>query len=840
MAAITVNQELFEQLKQAYSEKFGRSPSLLITELNRIYHQKSDHSENLISLRTLRNFFNGDQPIKMQEKNLNYLCRVLLSYESYQEALRQQASLETPNSVEFSSSVEWLNGYQEYLKRRCGVMKVLSMSQPMPLDSIYTKVNVLESIKGRKPKTIEELLASLYDKNIRFNGSNRKVIDRGIEALKAVNRYSKLLIWGSPGAGKTTFLKHLAMYFSQEFPEKVIPVFISLRALADKKDETELNDEIIQEFATCIDNPKLLAQDLLEQGKLLILLDGLDEIKDSASPRIYQIIDTFLERYPKNRVVMTCRSGASEYVFKDFTEVEMANFDEMQIAAFVDKWFNVRQEPKLVKNFLAKLEENQSVKELAVNPLLLTMLCLVFEDNYDFPKNKYLLHEEATDILLRRWDASRRIERSSIYKGDLPRQRKINMLGKIAFDAFNQKPQKYFWRHWELEELIRDFIQNILGVNPDTLELDSRAILKTIESNHGLLVEQAKEVYSFSHLTFQEFFTAQYIVESRNPEIMLKVIEQHLIDRQWREVFLMIAGRLANADDFLKIMFGKINSIVKSKALQKMLNWLDEATTFHGVPSSSWRAFYLTTDHEVCFYTSRETKSNFTQNQKALAQKLAFKLKEINHEENKILPRSGVTEFVIHLVDMHHLAYNRGFKPQEVSEFIKEKLPLRDDFNIASQLKDEIATAGQVSMMLKEQLTNPKDSGNDSKIKGSISIREQGLISSARNLNYDDLADELIFLKERLPSNTAPKQDWQQWVEELQALMMLYLDVGYNEKLSKEDAKALEDYLYANVLLIECIRGDSYSSKHLRNQVIDNLLLPIKRIPLEVLPKSYA
>ncbi|MBD2775964.1 NACHT domain-containing protein [Iningainema tapete] len=844
MAAITVEQKVFERLKQAYTEKFGGSPKLLINELNRIYQEKTDNTKDVISDKTIRNFFKDTEPMKMLEKNLNFLCRVLLGYESYQEVLRQQVILEKVEQINPEVN-EWLDRYREYISTKCGTMKVLTMTRPVELDSIYAKVNVLEIIKGRKQKTIEELLANITSDNISFSRLNYKVSDRNVGALDVVKRYQKLIIWGKPGAGKTTFLKHLSIHSAQELGKQVVPIFISLKAFADEENKPNLIDVIIREFMTCTPEPEQLVQELLEQGSCLILLDGLDEVVNAESDRIYRNINTFLEQYAKNRFVMTCRSGASDYTFDYFTEVEMADFDENQVLMFVKKWFASSEEQNLGDRFIEELERNKSIKELTTSPLLLTMLCLVFEDNYEFPKNQYSLTEDAVNILLRKWDASRRIDRNSVNKFNLPYQRKVNMLSQIAYEAFNQEPQKYFWQPRELEELIHNYIENIPEIAPETLTFASIVVLETIEANHGLLVKQAKDLYSFSHLTFQEYFVANYIVESRNHETLNVVIKQHLTNRQWREVFLMIAVRLANADEFLKLMFHQINILVESDALQKMLTWLDDVTTLYAVKSSSWRAYYLWVDQQFELYTNLLTKSDST-----LAERLAVMLKEFNKEQGKIIKRSQLSDFALLLVDVYtkvsDKAYDNKFDTSKVSPLLRKELPVSDDSVIIPQLlsgvtidkeKGVITINKQKGQMIDKERFPIQASYMSDSIEDQADIGEEDIIARARQLKYDDLADELIYVQDCFPADEAPKWEWQEWANKLRGLMMLYLNIGYNDvKFSHQQIKTLEDYFYANILLLECIRAGSYSSKELRNQIIDHLLLPYNRIPPELLP----
>jgi len=71
-------------------------------------------------------------------------------------------------------------------------------------------------------------------------------------------------------------------------------------------------------------------------------------------------------------------------------------------------------------------------------------------------------------------------------------------------------------------------------------------VLKSIEAQHGLLVERGREIYSFS-LTFQEYFTARNFVANSDPQVLDKNPAQlvsHMTEPGWREVLLLTAGML--------------------------------------------------------------------------------------------------------------------------------------------------------------------------------------------------------------------------------------------------------------------------------------------------------
>jgi predicted NACHT family NTPase len=162
----------------------------------------------------------------------------------------------------------------------------------------------------------------------------------------------------------------------------------------------------------------------------------------------------------------------------------------------------------------------------------------MFEESADFPANRSELYKEGLNVLLKKWDAKRSIEREQIYKKLLVLH-KEDLLSQIALITF--KRGDYF-RQKEIEQYIADYIRNIRDVSNDVeaLQLDSEAVLKSIEAQHGLLVERARGIYSFSHLTFQEYFAAREIIAGSEPQALETALNQmvsHITENRWREVF---------------------------------------------------------------------------------------------------------------------------------------------------------------------------------------------------------------------------------------------------------------------------------------------------------------
>ena len=130
------------------------------------------------------------------------------------------------------------------------------MTQPIELigeRGIYTKVNILEEITGRRRRGIPELLQNYDPEDFDRFGLSR-VSEKRVLGLQAVQRYSKLIVLGKPGAGKTTFLKYLAMQCIEgQFQANRVPLFISLKDFAEATQQPDVLKYIAQQIgrASC-------------------------------------------------------------------------------------------------------------------------------------------------------------------------------------------------------------------------------------------------------------------------------------------------------------------------------------------------------------------------------------------------------------------------------------------------------------------------------------------------------------------------------------------------------------------------------------------------------------
>ena len=310
-----------------------------------------------------------------------------------------------------------------------------------------------------------------------------------------------------------------------------------------------------------------------------MLLDGLDEVPTRNLNAVIEHIEDFVDAHDQNAFVASCRIAAYRSsqgtYFQRFTDVTLAEFDDEQIEQFIRRWFRseLDQTAGTADRYweLLQKDENKATKELAQTPLLLTFLCLVYDREQTLPTQRSTLYGKALNILLSEWAAQKRLEQDPIYEGFHPDLEKV-LLAEIAYTSFEQ--DQLFFLKDDITRRIGDFLTDTLDAPK---YLDGAAVLKTIEKQQGILVERATDIYSFSHLTLQEYLTAFHVVEERLED---QLITHHMTDKRWREVFLLVAGLNGNrAIDLLNRLHQKAQTYIEHyPKLGDLLRWATAST----------------------------------------------------------------------------------------------------------------------------------------------------------------------------------------------------------------------------------------------------------------------
>lgn len=455
-------------------------------------------------------------------------------------------------------SVVWKEqalAYHQKVQRLYGTTQLFGQTHSVDLDKIYTAINVLDRPTAWERYSQEAAVIMLSQRDGGHFASSPK--EKRRDGVDLVKKGKNLFILGQPGAGKTTFLKHLALQAVKGNLAKgdlaSVPIFVELRKLPPS--HLSLFKFIVNEFEICdFPNADKFLEEMLKSGKALLLFDGLDEVNRDERAELIDSILEFTKKYDKCQRIVTCRIAANDYFFEGYEYVEMADLNDGQIREFVAKRFSGdSQQRGQRERFLAELSkrENKGLRELSRVPLLLAMLCLVFEGIETLSSQRAKLYEQALERLLEKWDEDRQIKRDEAYR-DLTVSLKKKLLAQVAYQTFDWKdpiiPRKTLTHSFEA------FLQRI-SRTPE--EGDGEIILRSIISQHGLMVEQWYDYYSFAHLTFHEYFTAHYIAENQK-EGTLPPLMEHYDDARYREVLLLTAAQLKDTKEFFNLFLERL------------------------------------------------------------------------------------------------------------------------------------------------------------------------------------------------------------------------------------------------------------------------------------------
>ena len=286
------------------------------------------------------------------------------------------------------------------------------------LAQIFVMPDVLEDVNTHISLDIEELEAG---KNLqllqRESRSGRKFL---ASQLLNQNRSHKFVLLGAPGSGKTTLLSFFAVMLAQNYPEKLgwgaerdcLPILIKIRDFARLSDINLL--DYARQFAEKTMSVKRLPEGFFEywlaDGRAIILLDGLDEVvEESKRYAVVQQIENFLGQYHQNLAIITSRPAGYKRDFfnsSEFEHYQLQLFDDDKVDEFINHWYDSRvrdpAEAQRQKESIKKaLDENDRIKLLARNPLLLTIIALIHRYQAVLPRARHKLYEKAVETLLK-------------------------------------------------------------------------------------------------------------------------------------------------------------------------------------------------------------------------------------------------------------------------------------------------------------------------------------------------------------------------------------------------------------------------------------------------------
>ena len=309
-----------------------------------------------------------------------------------------------------------------------------------------------------------------------FNGlealpeESRQILPKGMAATEVFNQIGEgrtLLILGEPGAGKTMTLLKLAQNLiarAEDDLRCLIPVVLNLSSWSNK--QQAIADWLVQELWNKYQVPKEVGRGWIDNQKLLLLLDGLDEVKVNRREACVEAINQFTQTYGQTEMVVCSRIADYEVLSNRLQlrgAIYIRSLTPEQVSQYLE---NAGEELEGVKTLL---QEDAALQELAKSPLMLSIITLAY-------RNKKVEELTQTDsIEVRRQHlfnayVERMFKRKNIVQ-PYPKEQTIRWLSWLA-QRMSQTSQSVFlieqmqptWLQSRIQQMLYRFGTILIGI----------------------------------------------------------------------------------------------------------------------------------------------------------------------------------------------------------------------------------------------------------------------------------------------------------------------------------------------------------------------------------------
>ncbi len=386
------------------------------------------------------------------------------------------------------------------------------------------------------------------------------------EALGAGRR---LLVRGEAGSGKTTLLQWLAVNaargtFAGDLSSwnGLVPVLVKLRRHAGR--EPPALEELLDDTAGPLTGhmPLAFMDRQFTAGRMLLLIDGVDEIQPGDRRKVRAWLRLLLRAYPATRTLVTSRPTAARgdwLLAEDFTSVSLERMSPADTEAFVRQWHQaVRVHgdalpcppealPHYERSLLTGLRDRPHLQGLSSNPLLAAMLCaLHLERRRQLPRSRMELYRAALELLTQRRDVDRHIPSALTFSPALSLTDKLCLLRDLAWRLSDNNRSEV-----SAERAREHIAATLASMRHLGADIDAGDVLEHLLSRSGVLREPAEGRIDFVHRSFQEYLAAAgAAAEDRIGNLVGRA---HL--DTWRETIIMAAGH-AHRSQRLELLHG--------------------------------------------------------------------------------------------------------------------------------------------------------------------------------------------------------------------------------------------------------------------------------------------
>ena len=319
-------------------------------------------------------------------------------------------------------------------------------------------------------------------------------------------RGGKFLILGNAGSGKSTCVRRLAYILAQKglksSEDSKLPIMLRASEVAEKK-KVSIAEICFEETKRLLKSPTpCFSVKDLHAGKVMIFIDGLDEISsDESRKNVLNSIETFSNLYPNCKVVITSRehpslltSNGESDSLKEYATYTISPINLSQASQLVDKLQKQRDlSSENSKEIIRRLKQ---IHGMDLTPLLVTVFVATSDySKQDIPANITELFKKYTEMMLGRWDASKGLAQQ--YHAPL----KDFIIAKVAYEMHRREVTNI-----ESEEFKTIAEKELEGRGHMA---DSKQIMEEIIRSGLFRVFENR--IGFRHLLLQEFFAGRGI-----------------------------------------------------------------------------------------------------------------------------------------------------------------------------------------------------------------------------------------------------------------------------------------------------------------------------------------
>jgi DNA-binding winged helix-turn-helix (wHTH) protein len=462
----------------------------------------------------------------------------------------------TPPSEQLPALHEELTSYRQILIAHYGPIK-LSPLQPAASPGILPGTISMRDVFIAAAAKAGATLESDADTEISNEAPEENNADYPLPSTRPVEdilaSHKRIVIVAGPGLGKSFLLEKLALDWAEGL-SSAIPFLIDLTKFEEDRSRPRNFVEYLETGTTLLFNvPRGAAERLLQESETVVMFDGLDRIfPEGARSKIADEIVNFANRYQSSRLVTTTRPEGyatepqilENLQAADFHNFTLQEFDREQMGEYIQRWYAATkpgkesEQKELSLRLQKELDGSKSLRTLASNPLILTLI-LLLSPAKRLRLDRVGLYTRCAEILAKSWNVPLLLLPHTSVQTDV----KLSLLQRVAFEM--RREHNDFGRIVIGEARLTAIWESALAErNIDKAGMVATTTIKDLGARHPVLRRVGADQYAFVHQTFLDYFAARefsdLLKDAGKQHDIITLFREKCRDEAWRDLLRFV------------------------------------------------------------------------------------------------------------------------------------------------------------------------------------------------------------------------------------------------------------------------------------------------------------